>query len=458
MKSDTGYWDVIIIGAGIGGCSAGALLADAGKRVLVLEKGEIGGRCRSFNYEGYTLDLGGHLLEDGALTKVYEKLGKELRLGPPTEPVRLWMGDKWIDPRELLKDVRADLRKISEEILSMSWDDLEELDDVPLTDWVRARTKSEGIMELFGIIGVLEFNVFTYDDIAASEFLALRKLFLQERGMIAWSQYPIGGCIALVQPLADVIREKGGEVRTHAPVREVVIEDGVVRGVEVEEPKVLPNEYAPGIRIEAPVVICTLPAWDLLTVLPKDKVPQWYQDKVNYIGDHRDCFFGFYAGSDKSIMGLTIYSSLKLPRTQLPGGALEPSAYDPGLAPEGRHLILCGCSCAERADWLHDKDWLKVKTKEFEADMEEVFPDLKEHCLWKRWHVVDNFALLQKPGFVGSVRPGFEIPGGKGLYLVSDTANVRGRGMGMDATTRAAMNVVERILGKRFPEFADVVH
>lgn len=38
-------YDTVIIGAGLGGLSAGAFLASAGKRVLLLEKtGSLGGR------------------------------------------------------------------------------------------------------------------------------------------------------------------------------------------------------------------------------------------------------------------------------------------------------------------------------------------------------------------------------------------------------------------------------
>lgn len=449
-------WDVVIIGAGIGGCSAGALLAGAGKRVLVLEKNQVGGRCFSVNYKGYTLDLGAHLLEDGAVTRIYEKVGKELKVGPPGERVGLWEKGEWYDVRELYKDDKAGLKKIINELSSMDWEELEKLDDVPLTDWVRQRTKSEGILNLFGNFGVLDFNIFTYDDVAASETLFLRKLALMEREMIGWSQYPIGGCISLVLPLADAIREKGGEVRTGSKVLEILIEDGAVRGVEVERSKTLPNEYPETERIEAPIVICTLPMWDVLEVLPEDEIPLWYIEKIKRLKDHPDCFFGFYAGVDKPMMGRSTNGWLEAPRTKLPGWALEPSAYDPSLAPEGKHLVTFGASVADRLDWLRDKNWLKIKFEELEADMEEIYPDLKDHCLWKKRYVVPHFALLQKPGYVGANRPDIQVPGVEGLYCVSDT--FRTRGMGIDASARAAISAVERILGKKIPEFVDIFH
>ena len=177
--------DVIIVGGGIGGCAAGALLAKQGKKVLLLEKADyIGGRCWSGEYKGVTMDLGGHLIEDGAVEAVYKYVGKELKVGPPGEGMLLWKEGKWHPIQELYQDARSDLRKIYNEIHDMDWSEIDELDDMGIEEWLRQRTDSDGIVELFGNFGVLDFNVFTYDDVAASETLYLRKLALMDRGMI----------------------------------------------------------------------------------------------------------------------------------------------------------------------------------------------------------------------------------------------------------------------------------
>ncbi|PKN33185.1 MAG: hypothetical protein CVU61_14860 [Deltaproteobacteria bacterium HGW-Deltaproteobacteria-19] len=73
-------YDVIVIGAGCGGLSAGALLARQGRRVLVVEQsGIIGGCCSTFEKEGFRFDLGASLIEDAEVINwCFERLGTSL--------------------------------------------------------------------------------------------------------------------------------------------------------------------------------------------------------------------------------------------------------------------------------------------------------------------------------------------------------------------------------------------
>jgi len=67
MSNSTQY-DVVIIGAGLGGLLCGAILSKEGLKVCILEKNEqIGGSLQTFRREGISLDTGIHYI--GGLDK-----------------------------------------------------------------------------------------------------------------------------------------------------------------------------------------------------------------------------------------------------------------------------------------------------------------------------------------------------------------------------------------------------
>jgi phytoene dehydrogenase-like protein len=59
------HYDCIIIGAGVGGLTAGAFLARAGKKTILFEKNDVvGGMATTFYMDGYTFDAGGTPQQD----------------------------------------------------------------------------------------------------------------------------------------------------------------------------------------------------------------------------------------------------------------------------------------------------------------------------------------------------------------------------------------------------------
>src|SRR5262245_35525026 len=83
QQRPTGSYDAIIIGSGIGGLAAAALLAKhAGKRVLVLERHyAVGGFTHTFHRPGYEWDVGVHYIGDLAEGTITRALFDEITDG-----------------------------------------------------------------------------------------------------------------------------------------------------------------------------------------------------------------------------------------------------------------------------------------------------------------------------------------------------------------------------------------
>ena len=80
----TTNWDVIVVGGGLAGLTAGATAARSGTRTLVLDAGRAGGRARTTEKDGFVFNLGGHALYAGSAgMRVLRSLGVEVSGSPP---------------------------------------------------------------------------------------------------------------------------------------------------------------------------------------------------------------------------------------------------------------------------------------------------------------------------------------------------------------------------------------
>ena len=92
------YYDVLIIGAGVGGLTAAALLSKAGLSVCVLEKEpRIGGYLAGFRRKHFIFDTAIHWLnqygKDGMLDKLFNVLGRDHPLAIPQTRIRRNKGE-----------------------------------------------------------------------------------------------------------------------------------------------------------------------------------------------------------------------------------------------------------------------------------------------------------------------------------------------------------------------------
>ena len=453
--------DVVVIGAGAAGLTAGALLAAEGKSVQVLERSpHLGGRALAVEDEGFTLNLGGHLIEDpgSGITKVFEHVGKRLIHGAVSKEMPVWDNETrtWGSIRDRIPN-KSEVKKIIKVLTETSWDELEEWDDRPLRQWLVQHTSDQGVIDLYENISVLECMTDNWWDHSASDNLWVRKMHYEEARMAAYSCWPGQGWDGLWRDLGDAITERGGSVRLSTPAGRVLIEDGKILGVTIPHQANVPNDYDDGEGIETECVISTLPVWDVLKVVPESVLPDWYTQQIRYLSQDRwrVSLLNLYIATEEPV---TMWDPRELatwtatPHSPTPGYMYDQAAMDPDSFPEGIHLhCMGGVIPGERG---RDTEYVREMFDRFEAGIYEMYPGLK-NSVWKRRGLVFDpaFGVVQKPMLVGSFRPDWRAPTVDGLYFASET--FKSRGIGTDRAARAALSCVEHYLGRRLSTFGD---
>jgi hypothetical protein len=325
---------------------------------------------------------------------------------------------------------REEVKKfLKEEILVKSYEDLEKYYDIPLDVWISQRNVSPGMQEWLQIMGLLFSPSDRVGHVSAGDFCIRLKQVSEKHKGLASVGMVTSGLQSLTDPLAEAIRERGGEIRTGTKVSEIVIENGKVRGVLIEKGhNLFPAHVVDTEMIEAPVVICTLPVWDLFHVIPEDDLPRWYVDwvkgiqhKVTYVG-------GISVGTSKKIFedSKKWYWVPRAPRTSKVTTILVCLPCDEYVKVPGEYQTRFDFQTTYKTMNLFDlqeagqKKVLRRFFEDLEADLGEMFPGWEEHCLWKIRYVAP-IDITPAPGLVGTHRPDRVLPGIENLYLVTDT-------------------------------------
>jgi phytoene dehydrogenase-like protein len=452
-------YDVVVIGAGPAGLSAGSLLAKEGRRVCVVEAAPwLGGRGVAVPDEGFKVNVGGHLVEDSGsgITKVFEHVGKELIHGSISSDMVIWE-DGWKSVRDLYSADKTELKKVIDVLMETPYEDLDGWDDRTLREWMLQHTRDEGVIALWEFITVLEAITENWWDHSASDNLYMRKMHYSEKRIGGYSFWPGQGWDGMFGDLRDALVEHGGEIRLSTKASRVVIEDGKVLGLAVAQPHVLPNEIFEEELIEADAVISTLPVWSVLRVVPEQQLPDWYVAQIKHLSkvEFRATWLGVYLATKEPIHALDpkeLATWLHTPNLPHAGFFFNQTAMDPTTSPDGTYLYVGGLDIP--GEKVRDIPWMLRTQEQFERDLAIMYPGL-EHAFWRRRHLVHEpgLGVIQKPCLVGRFRPHWRAPNVEGLYFASDT--FRSRGVGVDRAARAAVTVVEDYLGRRLPTFGD---
>ncbi len=491
---------IVVIGSGVGGAGVAALLQARGHQVTLLEKnGFYGGKCWSFEKDGFLVDSGVHMFSMGVSGQhgdINRRVGGDLEWLTAQPSEHLLIGGKYrinlyqspFDPRMALDNAASQLKMLKDrlvpgkkgtavtelqnevyraskkntfleslvaaaKIARLNPSYLVELDEITLQEFLHRVTEDRTVLQGMAALAML-LTVVPYHQVSAGEFLwCVTNIFRKKTLGV-----PRGGSREIPGSFLRAFLRHGGELRLNCEVKSIVVREGKARGVITAE----------GEEIPADLVISNAGIKKTLEMAGEENFPGEY---VSYVRGLKDSysFITVKYGLDRRVIDIPAPSFFNIPDLDPDhmfdylekGGVPEdpflftplPSEWDPYAAPPGKQLVIMGVPGPIEVN-RENVEWCERILDRAEERLMEIFPMIEGHVEWKmRTHIAHTASITGKPtgeciglaqcvGQTGVHKPTPWTPV-RDLWLVG--ADAGARGVGTEQAAGSALYVANLI-------------
>jgi carotene isomerase len=425
--NDTHDFDVVVIGSGLGGLTAGALLARYGWSVLVCESHAIpGGAAHSFSRQGFHFDSGpsfycglgtvgtaGRCPSLNPLRQVFQALEVDLETIPydplghyhfpeGTLPVYGQSDRYQAEVAQFTVTGAAELAAFEHRLMPL-YKGLSEIPTLAICPELKGlpllvARYGGAMLKLLPQVGLMQgatgavmdatvhdpfvrrlidLECFLLSGLKAKDTVTPEMAFMFGERTNSVIDYPVGGSGAIAHALVDGLTKWGGTLKLNAHVDAINVKDNQVVGVTLRSGEV----------IESPVVISNATIWDTVThLLRPDDVPYGFRQRslatpavesfmhlhLGIRADGLDKLTGHHvvvhdANSDITVPGNTCMISI-------------PSVWDAQLAPAGHHVVHA-YTLETFEGWHKDSsygDRKRERAQPLFRALEKVIPDVRD--------------------------------------------------------------------------------
>ena len=326
----------VVIGSGFGGLAAAIRLSVRGYRVTVVEKLDApGGRAYVFEQDGHVFDAGPTIITAPfLLEELWALCGRtlsddvDLRAMQPFFRLRFDDGEVFDysgDPERM----RAEIRRIAPDDLAgyerflkasakayrLGYEQLGAMAFTKLSDMLKVipeMLQMQGLRSLHSLVSshvkdprlqtVLSFHPLLIggNPYSVTAVYALISYLEQHHGVFS----AMGGTGALVKAMVSLMESQGAVLRCNSEVEEILVEEGVARGVRLASGEVLQSEI---------VVSNADAAWTYRHLIPSSARRHWTDRKIEK-SRFSSGLFVWYFGTDRRFDDVPQHSVLLGPR------------------------------------------------------------------------------------------------------------------------------------------------